>query len=112
MQIREAISTGPLQIPELVRLLQTQGANLMTAPLARLARGTPVYVEADADLLRVQRRMAEALVRLVPVLDGSKLLGLVDLVDLARVSDQLIRLATARQTFSTKMSTQITRTSP
>jgi hypothetical protein len=96
MHVREVLSADAPQILELGNVLKTQGANLMTTPLACLSRGTPVYVEADADLLIVQRRMVEALARFVPVLDGSKLLGLVDLVELARISDRMIRLAVGR----------------
>ena len=60
----------------------------MTAPSSELDRGTPVYVEAGADVNEVQRRMAMSHIRSVPVVDQGYLLGLVDLMDLAMLDPE------------------------
>jgi CBS domain-containing protein len=54
---------------------------------AELKRGTPVYVLADSDVLEVQRRMARHHIRVLPVLASEALIGVVDLVELARRDD-------------------------
>ncbi len=65
------------------RLLRAEGVDLLAATTCDLARGTPVYVEASADVVAVQRRMAENHIRSVPVLDDGCVVGVVDLVALA-----------------------------
>jgi CBS domain-containing protein len=67
----------------LASLLRNEGLNLMAATTSELERGTPVYVEADADLDEVQRRMARNHIRRLPVVDNGHLVGVIDLVDLA-----------------------------
>jgi signal-transduction protein with cAMP-binding, CBS, and nucleotidyltransferase domain len=68
----------------LAQLLCTEGTNLMEASEGELARGTPVYVEAHIDALEVQRRMARFHIRRLAVVGEGTLVGIVDLVDLAR----------------------------
>ncbi|MGH2747813.1 MAG: CBS domain-containing protein, partial [Actinomycetota bacterium] len=67
----------------LASLLRDEGLDLMAATTSELERGTPVYVEADADLDEVQRRMARNHIRRLPVVDNGHLVGVIDLVDLA-----------------------------
>jgi CBS domain-containing protein len=71
------------------RLLRAEGIDLLAATATDLERGTPVYVEASADLVAVQRRMVEKHIRSVPVLDGPDVLGALDLVELAARSELL-----------------------
>jgi CBS domain-containing protein len=71
------------------RLLRSEGVDLSSATACDLARGTPVYVEADACVLEVQRMMARYHIRSVPVLRAAEVIGIVDLVELA-LSDDLL----------------------
>ncbi len=67
----------------LARLLRDEGLDLMDATSSELERGTPVYVDGDADIVEVQRLMARNHIRSLPVLERSRLVGVVDLVELA-----------------------------
>src|ERR687895_486753 len=69
------------------RCLRSDGVDLVAATPGELARGTPVYVEASADVLEVQRVMATNHIRSVPVLDNGSVVGVVDLVELAMMTD-------------------------
>lgn len=70
------------------RLLSQEGIDLTTASEAELARGTSVYATADADLVEVQRLMARHHILRLPVVADGRLIGIVDLVELAlRASD-------------------------
>jgi CBS domain-containing protein len=69
------------------RCLRNDGVDLVAATRGQLARGTPVYVEASADVLQVQRLMATNHIRSVPVLDNGSVVGVVDLVELALMTD-------------------------
>ena len=71
------------------RLLLEEGVDLLAATVQELARGTPVYVNALADVVAVQRRMAQHHIRTVPVLAGGRLIGCVDLLDLALLTQPL-----------------------
>jgi len=66
------------------RLLYDEGVNLMQVAEDQLARGTPVYVDAEAAAIEVQRRMAQFHIRRLAVVGDGTLLGIVDLMDLAR----------------------------
>ena len=59
----------------------------MAADSADLERGTPVYVDADADVLDVQRLMAKNHIRVLPVVRDGKVQGVVDLLELAMRED-------------------------
>lgn len=72
----------------LASLLRDEGVDLMQASEAELVRGTPVFVEAAAGVNEVQRRMAQKHIRRLPVIEDGCLVGIVDLVDLARHSDE------------------------
>lgn len=71
----------------LAKLLTDEGVNLMDVTEEQLKRGTPVFVEASADVVEVQRRMARHHIRMLPVLSKGALIGVVDLVELARRDD-------------------------
>ena len=71
------------------RVLLDEGVDLLEATDCELARGTPIYVRASAPVDAVQRRMAQHHIRSVPVLDGSRLIGCVDLVELAMLTTAL-----------------------
>jgi CBS domain-containing protein len=49
----------------------------------QLARGTPVWVDADSDVSEVLRLMAQHAIRRLPVLDGQRLVGMISEADLA-----------------------------
>ena len=70
------------------RLLLDEGVDLLAADAARLKRGTPVYVHVDAEMDQVQREMALKHIKLLPVIDGDEVVGLVDLVDLVTLQSQ------------------------
>ncbi|MPZ67905.1 MAG: CBS domain-containing protein [Actinobacteria bacterium] len=72
----------------LASLLRDEGVDLMQASEDELTRGTPVFVEAAAGVDEVQRRMAKKHIRRLPVVEDGRLVGIVDLVDLAMHSDQ------------------------
>lgn len=67
----------------LVRLLRDEGVDLLQAGSDNLQRGTPVYVEATAPVLDVQRVMAQSHIRFLPVVKKDQVIGIVDLVELA-----------------------------
>ena len=71
------------------RVLLEEGVDLLAASSRELARGTPIYVQASADVGAVQRRMAQSHIRSVPVLEDGKLIGCVDLVELALLAEPL-----------------------
>jgi predicted transcriptional regulator len=71
----------------LARLLREEGVNLVAATTSELARGTPVWVDASADVVEVQRLMAHNHIRSVAVLENGAMVGMVDLVDLALRDD-------------------------
>lgn len=67
----------------LARLLVTEGVDLMAAAGSELARGTPVYARADAEVVEVQRAMALNHIRLLPIVKEDEVIGVLDLVELA-----------------------------
>ena len=84
--IGELVSEGAVQsdtMDWLARLLCSEGVNLMEVPDGELERGTPVYVEASADAIAVQRAMARLHIRRLPVVGDETLVGIVDILDLA-----------------------------
>ncbi len=68
-------------IRELGPLLRRHGVDLCGAQApGALRRGTPVYVQGDASPIEVQRRMVQARVQLVFVLDhDDSVLGVIDI---------------------------------
>lgn len=71
----------------LAELLEREGVQLTSVTESELQRGTPVFVEADADVVQVQRLMAKNHIRRLPVVKGGQLVGVVDLVDIAMNAD-------------------------
>jgi CBS domain-containing protein len=71
----------------LASLLRSEGRDLLTISATGVARGTPVYVEASACVLEVQRLMVSNHIRSLPVLDSGEVIGFIDLVDLALTTD-------------------------
>lgn len=71
----------------LASLLSEEGVNLMDVTEEQLKRGTPVYVQANSDVLEVQRRMAHHHIRMLPVLAEGAVIGVIDLVELAQRDD-------------------------
>ena len=80
-------ASSPESLEWLVRLLRDEGVDLIEAEPEQLKRGTPVYVHGEADLLEVQRLMAQNHIRVLPVVSGDEVVGLVDLVELAMRDD-------------------------
>jgi CBS domain-containing protein len=72
----------------LARLLRDEGVDLMNATSCEMQRGTPVYVDGDADVVQVQRLMAQNHIRSLPVVDRGGLVGVVDIVDLAMMEHE------------------------
>lgn len=89
----DLISPQATEVADLNRLgpfLLDHGVDLAAAASpATLARGTPVYVDVEADPVDVQRRMAEAHVRMLFVLEAGTVVGVVDAAELARRADSL-----------------------
>ena len=91
--IHDYVSAGPWEgaAPEtlawLAKLLREEGVDLSSMTTADLRRGTAVFVEASAPAIDVQRIMALHHIRVLPVLAGGALLGVVDLVELAGRDD-------------------------
>jgi CBS domain-containing protein len=71
------------------RLMSEEGIDLTLATADQLERGSAVYATVEADVNEVQRLMAHHHILRLPVVDGGKLVGIVDLVELAlRASGQ------------------------
>ena len=66
----------------LARLLCAEGVDLMTASADQFERGTPVYVQADADVAATQRLMASYFIRVLPVVRDGLFVGIVELDEL------------------------------
>lgn len=52
--------------------------------VAALAEGTPIWVDADADVDKAVRLMAEHHIRRLPVIEDHKLVGIISQADIAR----------------------------
>lgn len=81
---------GITDVERLGRFLLDHGVNLATTPAPEaLERGTPVYADAGADPLEVQRRMAQAFVQMLFVIDSGVVIGVVDYPELTKRADSL-----------------------
>ncbi|MGI8940607.1 MAG: CBS domain-containing protein [Actinomycetota bacterium] len=64
-----------------------------TTQVARLSPSSsaepPVYVEGDADIVEVQRLMARNHIRSLPVVHGVVVVGIIDLLELAMMDEDL-----------------------
>ncbi len=94
-KVSEVIASKPWSDPSsdtlewLASLLKSEGVDLMCATFTELQRGTPVYVEGDADIVEVQRLMARNHIRSLPVVRGGVVIGIVDLLELAMMDEDL-----------------------
>ena len=72
------------EIDGLADLLEAYGVDLgaVDGDPAVIQRGTPLFIHEDADSSAVVRRMAEAHVKLLFVLGGRGVIGVVDIDDL------------------------------
>ena len=60
-----------------------EGGDPATVTAGELARGTPVWVDADADVSEVLRLMEQYAIRRLPVIDDERLVGMISEADLA-----------------------------
>jgi CBS domain-containing protein len=60
-----------------------EGGDPATVTAGQLARGMPVWVDADADVSEVLRVMARHAIRRLPVTDDERLVGMISEADLA-----------------------------
>ena len=65
-----------------------EGLDPTTTTAADLARGTPIWVDADADTQQVIDLMIESRVRRVPVIEDKRLVGMISEADLATHVDE------------------------
>ena len=74
-----------------------EGFDPDTATAGDLARGTPIWVDADADTKEVLDLMIEARIRRIPVIEDHRLIGVISESELAQhlPKDQLKQFAEA-----------------
>jgi CBS domain-containing protein len=70
--------------------LRSDGVDVERVPT--VSSGKPVYAGADSMVADVERALRSKNVRLLPVLDGVRLLGLVDVSALPRFGRELHRI--------------------
>lgn len=61
-----------------------QGKDPEATEVAELAEGTPIWVEADADVDRAVELMATRNIRRLPVIEDHRLVGIISQADIAR----------------------------
>ena len=93
MKMTDLISREATDVRDLDRLgpfLLGHGVDLATVESpATLERGTPVYVNVEADPIDIQRRIAQAHVRMLFVLEADTVVGVIDAVELTERADSL-----------------------
>jgi CBS domain-containing protein len=87
--------SSPEALAWLGELLQTEGVDITEVQTEELERGTPVYVNAEADALDIQSLMARLHIRMLPVVKDGRVLGVIDLVELAQLDLAQLDLAVA-----------------
>jgi CBS domain-containing protein len=65
-----------------------EGLDPQTTTASQLARGTPIWVDADADSAEVVQIMAKNKIRRVPVLENSRVVGMISEADVATHLDE------------------------
>ena len=75
---------GMLTDRDIVVACIADGGDPRTVRAGDLARGTPVTVQADADIEDVLQTMADHQIRRVPVIDDQELVGIIAQADVAR----------------------------
>jgi CBS domain-containing protein len=94
-KVSEVVTSKPWVDPDsdtlewLAELLHSEGVDLMAATFIQLQRGTPVYVDGEADVLEVQRLMARNHIRSLPVVQDDRVIGIIDLLELAMMDQDL-----------------------
>jgi CBS domain-containing protein len=76
------------------------GLDPETTTTYELARGTPIWVDADADTNQVLRLMEENHIRRLPVMQNRQLVGMISEADLATNLDQTQVSEFARAVYS------------
>ncbi len=93
MKMTDLVSPQAMDVADLQWLggfLLDHGVDLATTPAPEtLESGTPVYVDVAADPVDVQRRIAQAHVRMLFVIDDRMVVGVVDAADLIERADSL-----------------------
>jgi hypothetical protein len=77
----------------LIRLLLREGTDLSTVGADEIPRGTPVYAEASADAIELQRAMARNYVWSLFVIRSEEALATVSILDFALHVDDLMKAA-------------------
>lgn len=68
-----------------------QGGDPRTTTAGDLAQGTPVWVDADADIDEAMTKMIDNRIRRLPVIDRGRLVGMISEADLAtHLDDQRV----------------------
>ena len=65
-----------------------QGGDPRTTTAGDLAQGTPVWVDADADIDEAMTKMIDNRIRRLPVIDRGRLVGMISEADLATHLDE------------------------
>jgi CBS domain-containing protein len=81
---------GMITDRDIVVKVLAQGMDPATTKVIDLVQGEVVTIGADDSLDEVSRTMAEHQVRRLPVIDGTKLVGMVSQADLARNGDDTL----------------------
>jgi CBS domain len=81
------VESGAGTLEWLAEFLHREGVNLMDLCPQDFERGTPVYVDARADIVEVQRLMARNHIRTLPIVESDRLLGVLDLVEVALLNE-------------------------
>lgn len=77
---------GMLTDRDIVVKVLADGINPVDVPARALAKGTPVFVDAQAPVEEVMQTMAEHQIRRLPVIDDSRLVGIISQADIARAT--------------------------
>jgi CBS domain-containing protein len=77
---------GMLTDRDIVVHCVAEGLNPAEVPARALAKGTPVFVEAQTPLEDVMQTMADYQIRRVPVVDNKRLVGIISQGDVARIA--------------------------
>jgi CBS domain-containing protein len=81
---------GMITDRDIVVKVLAQGMDPATTKVIDLVQGEVVTIGADDSLEEISRTMAEHQVRRLPVIDGTRLVGMVSQADLARSGDDTL----------------------
>lgn len=74
---------GILTDRDIVVRCVAEGRDPRTTTAGELARGTPIWVDAEADVSEVMRMMIDNKIRRLPVIENHRLVGMISEADLA-----------------------------